>query len=77
MKLYQYGLTRKNMLVDIDPLKFKMKYSISTLPGQSGCPVTIDNTIVAVHIGGDMAKEFNVGRLVDTSLLKHLTEWTI
>ena len=42
IKLYQYGLTRKNRIVNCDAAKCKIGYNISTLPGQSGCPVVVD-----------------------------------
>ena len=75
LKLYQYGLTRKNRIIAIDALSFKLRYSISTLPGQSGCPVAVDNKIVAVHVGGDMA-DSNIGRIVDAALIRNLNKWT-
>lgn len=58
----------------IDPVRFKLGYGISTLPGQSGSPVVADNAIVAVHVGGDVA-QFNVGRIIDTELIVNVSKW--
>lgn len=69
--LYQYGLARSGRLVD-NVSQFKICYGISTLPGQSGSPVVIGNTIIAIHVGGEIGKEFNVGRIVDETLLKNI-----
>jgi hypothetical protein len=40
--LNQYGLTGKDSIVDIDPKTCSLQHSISTLGGQSGCPIVID-----------------------------------
>ena len=73
--MYQYGLARKGRITVVDGVEFKMGYGISTLPGQSGSPVVVEDAIIAVHVGGDKA-QFNVGRIVDTSLLDSLCNWT-
>lgn len=52
IQLYQYGLVRKDRITMIDTASFKIGYGISTLPGQSGCPVVINDSIIAVHVGG-------------------------
>ena len=52
-----------------------MNYKISTLPGQSGCPVTSMNNIIAVHVGSSIAKEENIGRLITYELLDNLNSW--
>lgn len=51
-------------------------YGISTLPGQSGCPVAIGKSVIAIHNGGGKGNEqFNVGRLIDYPLLRQLKQW--
>ena len=59
----------------MDAALFKIGYGISTLPGQSGCPVVVEGSIIAVHVGGDK-EQFNVGRVVDESLVNSLSTWT-
>jgi V8-like Glu-specific endopeptidase len=78
MTLNQYGMARKDRIVAIDPASFKIGYSISTLPGQSGSPVIAEGSIVAVHNGGGMGKdEFNIGRLFDAEMIVMLKIWAM
>lgn len=70
MRLYQYGLARANRISFIDTSRFKIGYKINTLGGQSGCPVIMDDSIIAVHVGGDKA-QYNVGRIVDFSFISN------
>lgn len=38
---------------------------MTTHPGQSGCPVVADNTIIAIHVGGGAGKsDYNIGRMI-------------
>lgn len=72
--LYQYGLARQDRVVLVDIANFKIVYGVSTLPGQSGCPVVQDDAIIAIHVGGDK-EEFNIGRVIDISLVNSLIRW--
>lgn len=58
----------------IDALQSKIGYGISTLPGQSGCPVVMNNSVIAIHVGGDKAN-FNVGRIIDEALITSIRDW--
>lgn len=58
----------------VDIANFKIGYGISTLGGQSGCPVTVDDSIIAIHVGGDKG-QFNVGRIVEISLVQNIRKW--
>lgn len=82
MTLYQYGLELQDRVVLVMPSQFKIGYGISTLAGESGSPVVVDDAIIAVHVGGsnfggkkDDEVEFNVGRTVDTTLITNLKRW--
>jgi hypothetical protein len=80
-QLHQYGLAKKSDRISIlDAKTFTIGYAISTLRGQSGCPVVADQQIIAIHTGeGKKSKhfnvEFNVGRLIDLDLLATLDIW--
>ena len=52
-----------------------MGYGISTLGGQSGCPVTVDNAIIAIHVGGAKTKDINLGRIIDYTLITNILTW--
>ena len=60
----------------MDAAQLKIGYGISTLPGQSGCPVVVEEAIIAVHVGGEVGKQFNVGRVVNEGLVKSVVKWT-
>ncbi len=45
-------MARSNRITTIEANDFKIGYGISTLGGQSGCPVVIGDDIIAVHNGG-------------------------
>ena len=47
---------------------------VNTLGGQSGCPVAIDNSVIAIHVGGDKG-QFNVGRIIDPTLIRNAWNW--
>ena len=34
-----------------------------------------DNSIIAVHVGGEIGQDINVGRLIDKILIKNIIEW--
>jgi len=48
---------------------------MSTLPGQSGCPVMSEEKIIAVHCACANNKRFNVGRLITAEMISTLLEW--
>jgi hypothetical protein len=74
IKLYQFGLARKNRISMID--RFKIGYAISTEGGQSGCPIFADEKLIALHSGGGMKSEnFNVGRIITEDLINNLKQW--
>jgi hypothetical protein len=52
IELLQYGQARSNRIIFIKPQQFIIAYAISTLPGESGSPVCVDNKIIAIHNGG-------------------------
>ena len=50
MKLFQYGFTFQERLVEANPAEFKIAYDFDTiLGGMSGCPVVADNKIIGIH----------------------------
>jgi V8-like Glu-specific endopeptidase len=51
-----------------------IKYAISTEGGHSGCPVVVDDKIIAIHNGGEKDK-FNMGRLITPDLINNLRKW--
>jgi hypothetical protein len=53
----------------------KLTYQITTLPGQSGSPVTIEDNIIAIHVGSDTLKEVNIGCLLTPKVVKDLRLW--
>lgn len=54
-----------------------MTYTISTFPGQSGCPIISHNCLIGVHIGGGKSHEFfNIGRLITFNCLENLYNWS-
>ena len=61
----------------MDAAQLKIGYGISTLPGQSGCPVVAGSAVIAVHVGGELGKQFNVGRVVDEDLIKSVMQWAV
>ena len=69
INLYQYGLTRNDRIRFFDMASRKIGYEMSTLPGQSGSPVTVDNCIIAIHLGDGDMKQFNEGRIIDKDVL--------
>ena len=40
-------------------------YAISTVSGQSGCPLIFDDVLIGVHIGGNELTQLNGGKLMD------------
>jgi V8-like Glu-specific endopeptidase len=42
----------KNRVLAIEPEQYKCSYAISTQPGQSGCPIVINERIISLHNGG-------------------------
>jgi hypothetical protein len=76
MKLNQYGLTRKNRIVVFEPKNFKMGYQISTVVGQGGCPIVTEDRIIGIHIGSGLEKkQYNIGRILTTDLIRNLKLW--
>ena len=61
-------------IAEIDGQQGKLGYGVSTLAGQSGCPVVKDDRIIAVHVGGYQGK-YNVGRLIDSTVIKNIEAW--
>ena len=54
---------------------------MTTLPGQSGCPVVYGDKTIAIHIqsgdeDGPGRVKFNVGRLLTLDVLKTLQKWS-
>jgi hypothetical protein len=48
------------------------------LGGHSGCPVVVEQSIIALHIGaGAINEKFNIGRIISLTLLKDLEKWRI
>lgn len=58
---------------------YRIDYSISTLPGQSGCPVVLSrgeqSIAIAIHKASVPNEEFNTARLIDVKLLSILEKW--
>jgi hypothetical protein len=55
-----------------------MTYSISTLPGQSGCSIISgpeNNLIVGIHKAGAKSKDHNIGRIITLGLLSRMEHW--
>jgi hypothetical protein len=53
-----------------------MGYGLSTVPGESGTPVCVNEEIIAIHNGGGKESEqFNVGRLVTADMISNLNKW--
>ena len=78
LKLFQYGLTLPNSIVEVDPSEFKITYDVSTLGGESGCPVVVDNQIIAIHTGEESKagqKNSNIGRVITPDLLGNVEGW--
>jgi V8-like Glu-specific endopeptidase len=51
-------------------------YSISTLPGQSGCPIIFNNEIIGLHLGAGKSTQFsNMGILITADVIANLLEW--
>jgi hypothetical protein len=51
-------------------------YGLSTMPGESGTPVCVNEEIIAIHNGGGKKdEEFNVGRLVTADMIINLNKW--
>ena len=77
INLTQYGQSRKHKILYFSLAEAKIHYAISTLFGQSGCPVVSDNKIIAVHCGGATVDEhyFNMGRLITADIISTLQEW--
>lgn len=75
-QLYQYGLSRRNCFATINKNSSRINNKISTGAGQSGCPVVIGDSTIAVHLGGVNYK-FNVGRMVDSTLINNVVKWRI
>jgi hypothetical protein len=51
IELWQYGLSRHGSVQSIDPKSGRIHYGISTLAGQSGCPLIANYYILGIHIG--------------------------
>ena len=75
-KLFQYGLTLSDSIVEVQPAEFKITYAVSTLGGQSGCPVVVDDQIIAIHTGANREQEnSNIGRLITSDLMRNVEQW--
>lgn len=73
MQLNQYGLARIDPSAVVISAFNQLKHKISALPGQRGSPITMENEIIAVHIGGQT--DFNVARIVDISFIEKIAQW--
>lgn len=72
IQLYQYGLTKTGYVHSLEPPGC-VTYSISTLPGQSGCPIVCNNQIIGLHFGAGKSTQFtNMGKLITTQVLERL-----
>jgi V8-like Glu-specific endopeptidase len=50
---------------------------MTTHPGQSGCPVAINDNIIGIHVGGGAGKgDFNIGRLLTQEVADVMRKWT-
>ena len=76
MKLYQYGLSREGRIAFVDALHLKIGYGITTLQGQGGCPVAANGSIIAVNVGGEFGKDYNIGRIIDINFINNIWKWT-
>jgi hypothetical protein len=53
-----------------------MGYGLSTVPGESGTPVCVNEEIIAIHTGsGRDNEQFNVGRVVTADMIINLNKW--
>ena len=76
LKLFQYGLSLPDSIIEFNPAEFKITYVVSTLGGQSGCPIVVDNQIIAIHTGANKKEEnSNIGRVVTSDLVKNVEQW--
>ena len=75
IKLSQFGLSLDRSIVSVEADKFVLSHRVSTLSGQSGCPVVVEDKVIAIHTGAKADDEFNVGRLVTQGLLASLKQW--
>lgn len=51
-------------------------YSMTTYPGQSGCPIIYGGNMIAIHAkGGGVNQNFNIGRLFTPDVIKNLQTW--
>ncbi len=62
--MFQYGLSREGKVDSVDYESGAIKYIISTLPGQSGCPVINEVNIIGIHLGSKINNAYNIGRLI-------------
>lgn len=56
-RMKQYGLSRQNRIISYEPDRHKICYQISTLGGQSGSALIVDETIIAIHNGSGKYSE--------------------
>jgi V8-like Glu-specific endopeptidase len=72
-KANQWGFTSSGKIAEIKVEEATFSYKISTLPGQSGCPIIeIDGdslSIAGIHKGSCKGAPLNVGRMVTGHLI--------
>ena len=81
-KACQWGLVKSDLIVEIKEKSAELLHKISTLKGQSGCPIVdIDEdspSIVGIHKGSAIVTinsqkvTINVGRIITTDLIETL-----
>jgi hypothetical protein len=53
LNVNQYGLEKAKHIQSINSAKGIIYYKISTVPGQSGCPLVFGGVFVGIHNGGN------------------------
>jgi hypothetical protein len=51
----------------------RIAYTISTLAGQSGCPLVSDNQVIGLHLAAGQSA--NIGRLITAEVIEDLEKW--
>lgn len=72
-RLYQYGISRIGKVVEVDESNFKIGHKVSAMPGQIGSPITMDDAIISIHVGGD--GYLNISRIIDSYAISKIEEW--
>ncbi len=75
MKIGQYGLKKDKHIQNIDDTRGIIYYNISTMPGQSGCPLVFGGVFVGIHNGDNGEQKLNGGRLFDDRIISNILKW--